>query len=64
MAIPRGISNLQGTLNGNILHFTIDHSQGISIWEVSFWPRNKSRFYSTIKTPSPQKIGMHNSPEL
>ena len=71
VAMPLGISNLQGNLNGNILHSTIDRSQGISIWEesheistfirislhmeVSSWPRNKSRFYSTIKTPSPPK---------
>ena len=30
---PRGLSNLQGALNGNILRFTIDHSQETSIWE-------------------------------
>ena len=57
---PRGLSELQGILNGNILHFTFDSSQGTPIWkesrkegtfiriffhkERSFGPRNRVGF--------------------
>ena len=57
---PRGLSELQGILNGNILHFTFDFGQGTPIWkesrkegtfiriffhmERSFGPRNRVGF--------------------
>ena len=67
---PRGLSGLQVILNGNILHPTIDLGQrnpykgkilhntyiykDLSHKETSFYLRNKSRFYTTIKTQSLQ----------
>ena len=66
-----GLSGLQETLNGNILRPTINPSQqnpyigrilqNTCIYEdfphkeTSSLPRNKGRFYTTIKTQSPQK---------
>ena len=57
---PYGLSELQGILNGNILHFTFDSDQGTPIWkefhkegtfiriffhmERSFGPRNRVGF--------------------
>ena len=66
-----GLSGLQGTLNGNVLHPTINPSQwnpymgripqntyiyeDLPHKETSSQSRNKSRFYTTIKTQNPQK---------
>ena len=68
---PHGLSKLQEILNGNILHPTIAPGQWSPYMgripqntyinedlfqkERSFCPRNKSQFYTTIKTPSPKK---------
>ena len=66
-----GLSGLEETLNRNILHPTVRPNQQILYMEripqntciyedlphkeASSLPRNKGRFYTTIKIQSPQK---------
>ena len=70
---PHGLNKLQGILNENILYPTINPDQWnpyivripqSTYKETSSCPRNRSQFYTTIKTLGPKKKGMHNLLQL